>query len=386
MSSTLVIILSETRASELTFDNFKKNVIDELNADLCVCIGVKRDYDYENPYYKLAKFRFLYDEPEDYGDAFNYAYDIISKDLPKYERINDINPFSRKIKSPKVSNDNISYLGDGNIIITDVNYNMVSVCNLNFPKKDWANQTYGSNVTDNIIYTPEKGITLYKKPIHWREFIKIKDQWLGGVKDNNNKHPGSAGILIFFRWFLLKNLVDNNIIDRYDRFIITRSDFIYELPHPKMDILDKNKIWIPDGEGYGGYTDRHVVLSKTNIIPYLDILNSLVTKSNEYFIKMADLNPSNFNRTGHYWNLELLIAFHLKENKVDEFVSMLPYIMYSVRNDNGSTRWQKGNFSKEHGYFIKYRNEYKDATNNKKLFAESGKSISDFYLSLKYLV
>jgi hypothetical protein len=28
---TIVIILSETRAHELTFDNFKKNVIDELN-------------------------------------------------------------------------------------------------------------------------------------------------------------------------------------------------------------------------------------------------------------------------------------------------------------------------------------------------------------------
>ena len=34
MSKTLVIILSETRAHELTFNNFKKNVIDELNADL----------------------------------------------------------------------------------------------------------------------------------------------------------------------------------------------------------------------------------------------------------------------------------------------------------------------------------------------------------------
>jgi hypothetical protein len=30
---TLVVILSETRASELTFQNIKKNVIDELNAE-----------------------------------------------------------------------------------------------------------------------------------------------------------------------------------------------------------------------------------------------------------------------------------------------------------------------------------------------------------------
>jgi hypothetical protein len=65
MQKTLVIILSETRAHELTFSNFKKNVIDELNADLCLCIGVKSDYDYENPFYKLAKYRFLYDEEND---------------------------------------------------------------------------------------------------------------------------------------------------------------------------------------------------------------------------------------------------------------------------------------------------------------------------------
>ena len=46
MTKNLVIILGETRSHELTFNSFKKNVIDELNADLCVCIGVKDNYDY----------------------------------------------------------------------------------------------------------------------------------------------------------------------------------------------------------------------------------------------------------------------------------------------------------------------------------------------------
>ena len=57
-----LIVLSETRASELSFDSFKKNVIDELNADLCLCIGIKKDYDYNNPFYKLSKYNFTYDE------------------------------------------------------------------------------------------------------------------------------------------------------------------------------------------------------------------------------------------------------------------------------------------------------------------------------------
>ena len=59
-SKTLVIVLGETRAHELTFDNFKKNVIDELETDLCLCIGVSTSYDYNNPFYNLAKSKFLY--------------------------------------------------------------------------------------------------------------------------------------------------------------------------------------------------------------------------------------------------------------------------------------------------------------------------------------
>ena len=112
MSKTLVIILSETRASELTFDNFKQNVIDELEADLCVCIGVKANYDYNNPFYQLAKYKFLYDEPDDYGDAFEYAYNILSQNKPKYECLHDVNGMWGKLQTPKQSTDDITYYGD----------------------------------------------------------------------------------------------------------------------------------------------------------------------------------------------------------------------------------------------------------------------------------
>jgi hypothetical protein len=109
MDKTLVIILSETRGSELTFDSFKKNVIDELNADLCVCIGVKPDYDYSNPFYNLAKYKFTYDEPHDFGDAFEYAYNIISQNKPKYECLRNVNALYGKLQNPQQSTENITY-------------------------------------------------------------------------------------------------------------------------------------------------------------------------------------------------------------------------------------------------------------------------------------
>ena len=380
MSSTLVIILSETRASELTFDNFKKNVIDELNADLCVCIGVKPDYDYNNPYFQLAKYRFTYDEHDDYGVAFDYAYNILSKDLPKYEKIDNMNAFYGKIGTAKKSDDKITYLGDKPINLKELTYDIISVHNKEFSNKNWSNQAYASNTHDITKYTEEKDVTLYKKPLPWREFLKIKDQFMGGVKDSKDQHPGSAGILIFFRWYLLQKLIENDLINKYDRFIITRSDFIYQLPHPQVSLMNPNNIWIPNGEQYFGYTDRHVVLSKSNIVSYLNIFNNLVYKSNEFFIKMQKLYPSVRAKGAPGWNLEQLIAFNLLQNKVGDLVMLFPYVMYSVRNTNGSTRWAGGYYSNELGYFIKYHTEFNRSNHLKHLFNISGKNINDFFV------
>jgi hypothetical protein len=289
---TLIIILSETRASDLTFENFKKNVYDELNADLCLCIGVKDDYNYEDPYYKLAKYHFTYKEPDDYGDAFEYAYNEYIKETGK---------------------------------------------------------------------TPE---------LYWREFLKIKDQYLGGIKDSEEQHPGSAGILIFFRWFLLKKLKESGLIKKYDRFIITRSDFIYQIPHPDVSKMNRDIIWIPDEEHYGGYTDRHVILSKDNIESYLNILNNIFDKSQDYYDKMNKKND---------WNLEQVIKFNLEQNGVNDRVRDFPYIMYSVRNGNGSTRWSQGEYNEELGYYIKYLSEFDKSNYYKQKYIDEGENPDIFY-------
>jgi len=376
MSKTLVIILSETRASDLTFDNFKKNVIDELNADLCVCIGIKPSYDYNNPFYQLAKYKFLYDEPEDFGDAFDYAFKTMSCDMPKYERLEHVNGLHGKLKNPKQSTNNITYYGEFEDIVNfdgfnDDNDEIVFHTNF-FHDNAWKKQVYGIKCCyDDLVMCPD--IITYKKPLHWREFLKVKNQFLGGIKDAHHEHPGSAGILIFFRWFLLKNLIDNDLMHKYDRFIITRSDYVYQLPHPKMELMNENHIWIPDCEHYGGYTDRHVVLSKNNIESYLNVFNNMVFRSNEYYSKMK--NKKN-------WNLEQLIKFHLEQNHVLHLVKEFPYVMYSIRNINGSTRWARGKFSNSLGYYIKYHTEYDKSTDYKNKFESSTMSIDNFYKSL----
>ena len=280
MTKTLVIILAETRAHELTYNNIKENLIDKLNADLCVCIGVKSDYDYSNPFYQNAKYRFLYEEQ----GSFNEAFDLMC---------------------------------------------------------------------DNK---------------QWRDFFSIDEQFMGGVVDDERTYSGSAGILVFFRWFLLQKLRENDLINQYDRFVITRSDYLFQVPHAELSMLDENNIWIPDEEYYGGYTDRHAVLSKQNIEGYLDIMHSFLNDSENY---LSNLKSSSVN------NLETLIKFHLLYKQIP--VKMFPYVMYTVRPVDGTTRWALGSWSDEHGYYIKYQNEYKKAMLYKLLFESIHKNKKEFY-------
>lgn len=377
MSKTLVIILSETRAHELTFKNFKKNVLDELNADLCLCIGVTPDYDYNNPFYLLSKYNFLYNEPEDYGEAFDYAYSIISKKRQAYECIPNSNAMHGQHTGPTPESDSS---GEYPWKFYGKNFNAqdffaldddeIVVHSNDFSDDSWKGLVFGLKKSSQSVKQSQDKVTTYAKPLHWREFLKVKDQFLGGIKDQVDQHSGSAGILIFFRWFLLKNLIDHNLIEKYDRFVITRSDYIYQLPHPKLEILDPSNIWIPNGEHYNGFTDRHVVLSKNTVEPYLNILNNFVLRSNEFFSQMKPKND---------WNLEQVIKFNLEKNNSLHLVWHFPYIMYSVRNLNGTTRWSQGYYFSHLNYFVKYLSEYDESSRLSQEFKNSNLSIDDFY-------
>ena len=75
----------------------------------------------------------------------------------------------------------------------------------------------------------------------------------------------------------------------------------------------------------------------------------------------------------------MLIKYHLRQNNVIHLVRKLPYIMYSVRNINGTTRWSNGIYSNELGYYIKYMSEYNKSLYYKNKFENYTSNISEFY-------
>ena len=391
MEKTLVIVLAETRAWEKTFENINKNLITPLGADLCVCIGVKPDYKYENPFYRAAKYRFTYDEPEDWADAFNYA-EMVERGAAKKIKIfpasgesaehtedaenifinhKDRNGIWGKIKYWSESSDNIDFLGrypseekvleDEKVLAK--NYEEIVFHTADYADPAWRYCAYGVKCAENA--DPSQNVQQYainslrpatrrSAPESWRRFLKIKSQFMGGIKDAEDEHPGSAGILIFFRWFLWKSLCESGALDKYDRFIITRSDYIWRLEHPRLGLLPDDKIWVPNCETYEGITDRHTVIPRAHMEQYCGLLRAMLDerRADDYFNKMMEIS-----RRRHF-NLEKFILFHLTECGIKH--DFFPYVMFTIRPNNVQTRWSAGTAYCEKGeYYIKYISEDK---------------------------
>lgn len=276
LNNTLVIILAETRASDLTFERFKKNVLDVFNADLALCVGENEREDSSNPFYTHAKYVWSFREQEDWGTALD------------------------------------------------------EICR----KRSVA--------------------------VDWRLLLHLDGILFGGVKGIGSQ-PGSGAIGLFFRAFLKECLLDNNVIEKYDHFVITRSDFVHDVKHIPLNLLDDEFIWIPDGEHYGGVTDRHAICSRKNIFEYLSIVDPIFDAPEELYFRMSE-----DDKWGD-WNIEKFIKYRLIEQDVYDKVRFIPYTMYTVRNSDGATRWSSGKFNKKIGMFIKYPDEYKSSLTAVKL-------------------
>lgn len=191
--------------------------------------------------------------------------------------------------------------------------------------------------------------------MHWKEILRVKDQFMGGVK-GKGEHKGSAGILLFMRWWLWRNIKDT-VLNHYDWFIVTRSDYYYLANHTNTIFAKKDVILIVEGEDYGGVTDRHAVLSRNMLYYWLDFVDALMKDTRGMIKEMGKGN----------WNLEAVLKWRLQKNNVWNKVHRFPQVMFTVRDKDTRTRWSKGNFNRELGLFVKYPDEYNRAKRNSKI-------------------
>jgi len=167
--------------------------------------------------------------------------------------------------------------------------------------------------------------------VNWRKHLcPIQGIMLGGVAQCGD-NAGSGGIQLAFRWALHQKLSRLGLWNEYQHFILSRSDHIYLCPHPPIS-LAANEIGVPEGEGYGGITDRFLVAGADAFKRSLNIAGDLVCKAAYYADTL--LTPK------QPVNSEILLATFLLEQGLH--VRLFPRFMFAIKMPQDPTRWSTG--------------------------------------------
>jgi hypothetical protein len=191
----------------------------------------------------------------------------------------------------------------------------------------------------------------------WEKYLKIDGNWLGGIEGRKG-----SGFHLNFNYSKLserlKYLAERGL--SYQRAIITRTDLLWLVEHPSLNLLDSNFIWTPTGENYNGHNDRHAVCSRNNIFDYLSLHDFMINfKALEYI--QNDLDGNNLNHERH-------LKSHLDHCGVK--VSSFKSVAYLTGDRQSHTNWGSVKYKCINGveYAYKYESELLAAIKNKRKF------------------
>lgn len=134
---------------------------------------------------------------------------------------------------------------------------------------DWA------PVLSNISDSAADWIRIHKPLILHKQLRYSRRGLFGGFYGLR----GSGALVFYFRWLLVQHIKELGLEKKYTRFVITRADQYYMCQEDVITgkPLSDKTIWVPQGEQYDGYTDRHMVVSGSDVLDSLDILPTLMS-------------------------------------------------------------------------------------------------------------
>lgn len=159
----------------------------------------------------------------------------------------------------------------------------------------------------------------------WRKILPPKNSlpaqtglW-GGVPG----YKGSGLIIFAIRWFISMKIKDLGLQAAYDVFVITRSDHYYGCQHDISEFFDPSALWVPSGQEWGGFTDRHLVVGKDLVLKALDIL------------------PPFLGSSPHRWTNPEGVLKYIWEDVHGLSVKSFERVMFTVAGPTDTTRWRK---------------------------------------------
>jgi hypothetical protein len=152
---------------------------------------------------------------------------------------------------------------------------------------------------------------------NWRCLADIPDSWMSGVRGGARFWPGGGHLWILFREFLRRSFEAAQLQDKYDWLIITRSDMLYPIAHPPLELFSPDCVHVPDAERYNGFTDRHMLVPRAHFQKVLDLPRDVFERPDDLARRM--------NALGRSWNTEGYIKFRFGEMGLLSKVRFFPY-------------------------------------------------------------
>lgn len=101
---------------------------------------------------------------------------------------------------------------------------------------------------------------------------QVDGNWIGGYESRDGTLRRGTGLnqMYSLRWCL--QMVEHHEVIKqarhlrewsYDWIIKSRLDFVWEAKHLPLRLFSKEYIWIPEGNDWGGYNDRHAVVPRS---------------------------------------------------------------------------------------------------------------------------
>jgi len=202
----------------------------------------------------------------------------------------------------------------------------------------------------------------YVKPKDWRKLCALRGQVhvFSGISPCPD---GSAGILLAYRYLLMKRVVSLGLAKKYDWFFFTRTDYLYLCAPPPITAFNKSFVYFPRGETYGGFTDRMSMMPASLLVSSLNITSDLVLNT-DFWADQILFWPDFFS------NIESAIRVYFTKALIP--VQTFNHTGALVKRDVDPTRSRAhGNFDFElfrYGLSVKYPRELVEAT--KVCFAE----------------
>ena len=83
-----------------------------------------------------------------------------------------------------------------------------------------------------------------------------------------------------------------NLGSKYDWFVLSRSDELHACKHPDIGSLDPKFAWVPEGEHYGGWSDRHIIASAEVFAKVINLTAEVVCNTALHLPKLLNASST----------------------------------------------------------------------------------------------